>query len=99
MAKFAQYYLKYNLEYMFSAEYKDQRQQIFGAFFAQNDSMEFAIGEGEDKKVYKHQVFHLSQYKDIIVMRIANDTEESLLNFWLCTDDCVILQFKIIEER
>ena len=53
MAKFAQYYLKYNLEHMFSAEYKDQRQQIFGAFFAQNDSMEFAIGEGEDKKVYK----------------------------------------------
>ena len=51
MAKFAQYYLKYNLEYMFSAEYKDQRQQIFGAFFAQNDSMEFAIGEGVDKKV------------------------------------------------
>ena len=78
MAKFAQYYLKYNLEHMFSAEYKDQRQQIFGAFFAQNDSMEFAIGEGEDKKVYKHQVYHLSQNKDIIVMRIANDRKKTV---------------------
>ena len=72
MAKFAQYYLKYNLEHMFSAEYKDQRQQIFGAFFETNGSIDFVLGEGEDQKVYKHQVYHLSQNKDIIVMRIAN---------------------------
>ena len=71
MAKFAQYYLKYNLEHMFSAEYKDQRQQIFGAFFETNGSIDFVLGEGEDQKVYKHQVYHLSQNKDIIVMRIA----------------------------
>ena len=32
MAKFAQYYLKYNWEHIFSAEYKDWRQQIFGVF-------------------------------------------------------------------
>ena len=44
MAKFAQYYLKYNLEHMFSAGYKDQRQQIFGAFFAQNGNMDFVLG-------------------------------------------------------
>ena len=68
MAKFAQYYLKYTLEHMFSAEYKDRRQQIFGAFFAQNDSIEFAMGEGEERKVYKHQVYHLAQNKDIIVI-------------------------------
>ena len=63
MAKFAQYYLKYNLEHMFSAEYKDQRQQIFGAFFETNESIDFVLGEGEDQKVYKHQVYHLSQNK------------------------------------
>ena len=44
MAKFAQYYLKYNLEHMFSAEYKDQRQQIFGAFFETNGSIDFVWG-------------------------------------------------------
>ena len=67
MAKFAQYYLKYNLENIFSAEYKDKRQQIFGAFFETNESIGFVLGEDEDKKVYKHQVYHLSQNKDIIV--------------------------------
>ena len=76
MAKFAQYYLKYNLEHMFSAEYKDQRQLIFGAFFETNESIDFVLGEGEDQKVYKHQVYHLSQNKDIIVMRIANDRKK-----------------------
>ena len=78
MAKFAQYYLKYNLEHMFSAEYKDQRQQIFGAFFETNGSIDFVLGEGEDQKVYKHQVYHLSQNKDIIVMRIANDRKKTV---------------------
>ena len=78
MAKFAQYYLKYNLEHMFSAEYKDQRQQIFGAFFETNESIDFVLGEGEDQKVYKHQVYHLSQNKDIIVMRIANDRKKTV---------------------
>lgn len=78
MAKFAQYYLKYNLEHIFSAEHKDRRQQIFGAFFAQNDSIEFAMGEGEDRKVYKHQVYHLMQNKDIIVMRFANDRKKTV---------------------
>ena len=78
MAKFAQYYLKYNLEHIFSAEHKDRRQQIFGAFFAQNDSIEFAMGEGEERKVYKHQVYHLAQNKDIIVMRFANDRKKTV---------------------
>ena len=78
MAKFAQYYLKYNLEHIFSAEYKDERQRIFGAFFETNESIGFVLGEGEDKKVYKHQVYHLSQNKDIIVMRIANDKKKTV---------------------
>lgn len=78
MAKFAQYYLRYNLENLFSAEFKNQRQQIFGAFFDTNESIVFASGEGEDKKVYKHQVYHLSQNKNIIVMRIANDKKKTV---------------------
>ena len=43
MAKFAQYYLKYNLEHMFSTEYKDERQQIFGAFFETNVAMRLLV--------------------------------------------------------
>ena len=54
MAKFAQYYLKYNLEHVFSFEYKDERQKHFGAFFETDESIEFVMGEGEDKKTYKH---------------------------------------------
>ena len=78
MAKFAQYYLRYNLENLFSGEFKNQRQQIFGAFFDTNESIVFASGEGEEKKVYKHQVYHLSQNKNIIVMRIANDKKKTV---------------------
>lgn len=78
MAKFAQYYLKYNLEHIFSAEHKDERQRIFGAFFETNGSIEFSMGEGDDRKVYKHQVYHLAQNKDIIVMRFANDKKKTV---------------------
>ena len=78
MAKFAQYYLRYNLENLFSAEFKDQRQQIFGAFFETNESIVFTSGEGDDRKVYKHQVYHLAQNKNIIVMRIANDKKQTV---------------------
>ena len=55
MAKFAQYYLRYNLENLFADEFKDQRQQIFGAFFETDESIVFTSGEGDDRKVYKHQ--------------------------------------------
>ena len=65
------------MEIFFSAEFKNQRQQIFGAFFDTNESIVFASGEGEEKKVYKHQVYHLSQNKNIIVMRIANDKKKT----------------------
>jgi hypothetical protein len=78
MAKFAQYYLRYNLENLFADEFKDQRQQIFGAFFETNESIVFTSGEGDDRKVYKHQVYHLAQNKNIIVMRIANDKKKTV---------------------
>ena len=78
MAKFAQYYLKYNLEHMFSFEYKDERQKHFGAFFETDESIEFFMGEGEEKKTYKHKVYHLSLNKNIIVMRFANDKKTTV---------------------
>lgn len=78
MAKFAQYYLKYDLAHVFSMEHKDERQKLFGAFFEKDESIHFTTGEGEDQKVYKHQVYHLSQNKDIIIMRIANDRKKTV---------------------
>ena len=78
MTKFAQYYLRYNLDHMFASEHKDDRQKHFGAFFATDESIEFAMGEGEERKVYKHQVYHLSMNKDVIVMRFANDKKKTV---------------------
>ena len=73
MAKFAQYYLKYDLSHMFAFENKDERQKLFGALFETNESIEFYTGEGENKKVYNHKVYHLSLNKDVIIMRFANN--------------------------
>lgn len=73
MAKFAQYYLKYKLDDMFACEKKAKRQELFGALFNTNDSIKFEIGDDENKKIYKHEVYHLSVNKNIIIMRIAND--------------------------
>lgn len=78
MAKFAQYYLKYDLTSLFAGEYRSSRQQLFGALFETNESIEFSTGEGNDKKVYKHQVHHLSMNENIIVMRIANDKPKTV---------------------
>jgi hypothetical protein len=78
MAKFAQYYLKYNLDNLFAFEHKNERQTLFGNYFKENDSIEFSLGEGEDKTIFKHQVYHLSLNKDIIVMQIANDKNKTV---------------------
>lgn len=78
MAKFAQYYLKYNLEHVFASEHKDERQRLLGSLFETDESMEFFTGEGKDKKVYKHKVYHLSQNKDIVIMRFANNKEKTV---------------------
>ena len=78
MAKFAQYYLKYDLSELFAGNYKDSRQQFFGALFETNESIEFSTGENDEKKVYKHQVYHLSMNENIIVMRIANDKPKTV---------------------
>ena len=65
MAKFAQYYLKYKLDDLFAQETKVDMQKFFGALFEKDESIEFAVGEGEDRKVFKHKVYHLSLNKDI----------------------------------
>lgn len=73
MAKFAQYYLEYKNDDMFSQLEWENRQQHFGALFATDESIFFSVGSDENRKVYKHQVYHLSSNRDIIVMRLAND--------------------------
>lgn len=78
MAKFAQYYLKYNLNDMFSQEHKEERQKLFGRFFEKDESIDFVLGKDEDKKVFKHQVYHLSGNENIIIMRIANDKTKTV---------------------
>lgn len=82
MAKFAQYYLEYLKDNLFSKEKWDERQQLFGAYFESNDSIDFSLGEDEARKTFKHDVYHLSTNKDIIVMRIANvKTKEVIQDF------------------
>lgn len=76
MAKFAQYYLRYNLGNLFASN--DERQRHFGSLFETDESIEFFTGEGKDKKVYKHKVYHLSQNKDVIIMRFANNKEKTV---------------------
>ncbi len=82
MAKFAQYYLEYLKDNLFSDEGWAERQKHFGAYFETNQSIDFSLGDDESKKTYKHDVYHLSSNKDIIVMRIANDkTKEVIQDF------------------
>ena len=82
MAKFAQYYLEYLKDNMFADEKWNERQKHFGAYFESNESIDFSLGEDESRKTYKHDVYHLSTNKDIIVMRIANvKTKEVIQDF------------------
>lgn len=82
MAKFAQYYLKYNLKDIFAAADKNDRQKHFGKLFETNESIKFYTGEKENRKELKHEVYHLSLNPEIIVMRIANEkTKEVIQDF------------------
>ena len=82
MAKFAQYYLKYLKDNLFADKEWAERQKHFGAYFESNESIDFSLGEDEGRKTYKHDVYHLSTNKDIIVMRIANaKTKEVIQDF------------------
>lgn len=100
MAKFAQYYLEYIKDGLFSEEEWAERQIHFGAYFESNDSIDFSLGEDEGRKIYKHDVYHLSSNKDIIVMRIANDkTKEVIQDFKSVTVRHEPPCFVIIDNR
>lgn len=82
MAKFAQYYLEYLNDNLFANKEWADRQKHFGAYFESNESINFSSGGDEGQKIYKHEVYHLSTNKNIIVMRIANDkTKEVIQDF------------------
>lgn len=82
MAKFAQYYLEYFKDNLFADKEWAERQKHFGAYFESNESIDFSLGEDEGRKTYKHDVYHLSTNKEIIVMRIANiKTKEVIQDF------------------
>lgn len=73
MAQFAHFYIQYKHDF---APYEwEQRQQHLGALFENDESIEFYRGEGEGRKLYKHQVYHLNCAPQIIVMRFANDID------------------------
>lgn len=73
MARFAHYYIRYKHE--FAPHDWPNRQRHLGALFQTDGSIEFAMGEGEQRKVYKHRVRHLTAAPSIIVMRFANDID------------------------
>lgn len=73
MAQFAHFYILYKHDF---APYDwENRQQHLGTLFEKDESIEFSVGEGEGRKLYKHQVYHLNCAPQIIVMRFANDID------------------------
>ncbi|MBR3488757.1 MAG: hypothetical protein IKH33_05510 [Bacteroidales bacterium] len=73
MSRFAQYYIRYRHEL---APYEwEGRQGHLASLFEKDDSIEFYLGEGSDRKVYKHRVYHLNTARSITVMRFANDID------------------------
>lgn len=100
MAKFAQYYLEYLKDDLFSEVKWAERQKHFSTFFESNESIDFSVGVDEGQKTYKHDVYHLSSNKDIIVMRIANDkTKEVIQDFKSVTVKHEPPCFVIIDNR
>ena len=73
MSRFAQYYVKY--KHCAGCYDWKQRQLHLGALFEKDESIEFYMGEGAERKVYKHRVYHLSTAQGITVMRFANDID------------------------
>lgn len=73
MSRFAQYYIRFKHE---AGCYDwEQRQQHFGDLFETDESIGFSLGEGEDRKDYKHRVYCLKSAPGIIVMRFANNID------------------------
>jgi len=73
MSKFAQYYIRYKHD---AGCYDwEQRQQHLGALLENDESIEFYLGEGTDRKVYKHRIYLLRTAPGISVMRFANNID------------------------
>ena len=73
MSRFAQYYSRFKHD---AGAYDWEKRQLhLGTFFKEDDSIDFFLGEGEQRNVYKHRVYHLNCAPDIIVMRFANDID------------------------
>lgn len=73
MSSFAQYYIRFLYEF---APYDwEKRQEYLAAFFQADDSIEFAIGEGDKRKVFNHRVYHLQNNPRIVVMQFANSID------------------------
>ena len=73
MSSFAQYYIRFLYEF---APYDwEKRQEFLAAFFQADDSIEFAIGEGDKRKVFNHRVYHLHNNPRIVVMQFANSID------------------------
>ena len=73
MAKFAQFYIKYNHE--MAPHHWEDRQQHLGHLFETDTSIDFLLGEGDQQKVFNHRVYHLQSAPDIIVMQFANSID------------------------
>ena len=73
MSRFAQYYIRYR--HNIGPYDWDNRQQHLDSLFKLDDSIEFFLGEDNERKVYKHRVYHLNTAPNIIVMRFANDID------------------------
>ena len=73
MSRFAQYYIRFKHD---AGCYDWEKRQLhLGALFEREESIEFFLGEGEERKVYKHKVYHLVTAPDVFVMRFANNID------------------------
>lgn len=73
MSSFAQYYIRFLYEF---APYDwEKRQDYLSAFFQADDSIEFAIGEGDRRKVFNHRVYHLQNNPRIVIVQFANSID------------------------
>ena len=86
MSKFAQYYVTYRDDNLFSHLEWDKREDLLAGYLADEDSIQFAEKAQNESdatdgntdepkkrvKIYHHKLYHLSLNNRIIVMRIAN---------------------------
>jgi len=83
MAKFAQYFLKFENNDLLSPLQWNQREEIFAGFLEKEESISFTNRPSSDKKdrepeqpdkmtIYRHRLYHLESQPKIVIMRLAN---------------------------